>query len=620
MAQITQTIQYKVGGQVEHPDGVSVRIPARAFTKNSVVKVNCVAPERLDEPGIGLTPLGNTFQISCSNPLGKEVAVAFVVRADVVRRLEAEKGHAVVEMNHGCESTLVSAPLKKQTGQATTDYVIEMKLELPRLADAVLTPGYVVQPAVSSYITMPHQFKISPLDVDEEGHCRRAGSGDCDDPKSQSIYPACYPAAWAKLYSTYRLVLPPVKRRLEIGTTYAPDPSPDEDGDYFSTWAMGTNPIGATPQAFRVEDWNTGGPVEICELRFPLEPGVPLEDAVRDRAELIKRSLLSVVGRFHLPVFIAHSGHAWNVFGADSNGYWSHSQNPDANCLSDWCEWGHAEWLEGELALVANPDKEPHASYVIKYPVNCQVKPRNKRLGSMSFSGHYARFIELIDRDNLMWTPFISPERPDISYLWIESSAALDRDGRPSTRRVDLWDDALGHMVPVPEKERRACTCRKADGCPHCRTRLLLAFWVNNLTKDELHHYRVDIYFWTATNRWISMDAIAVKPTDGHAGTQRLPVFKEWYPDVYTFPSPGPWDEFALEATPDTSPVPFGDRHPLNWQPMLWYVDLGSNHLKHFTVHGIKLVLTCTDPEDDAHCVVQDVKQLWFKTLPPSVY
>ena len=83
------------------------------------------------------------------------------------------------------------------------------------------------------------------------------------------------------------------------------------------------------------------------------------------------------------------------------------SQNPDANCLSDWCEWDRADWLEAELKLVAD-HKDPHESYVIKYPLNCQVKPRNKRLGSMSFSGNIVRFIDLPDRDNLAWTPFIS--------------------------------------------------------------------------------------------------------------------------------------------------------------------------------------------------------------------
>jgi hypothetical protein len=52
---------------------------------------------------------------------------------------------------------------------------------------------------------------------------------------------------------------------------------------------------------------------------------------------------------------------------------------------------------------------------------------------------------------------------------------------------------------------------------------------------------------------------------------------------------------------------------------MAWHVDFSKSQLKHATVHGIKLVLVCTDPEDDAHCVVQDVKQIWFKTLPPAV-
>ena len=258
-----------------------------------------------------------------------------------------------------------------------------------------------------------------------------------------------------------------------------------------------------------------------------------------------------------MPVFVAHSGHAWNVFGVDKAGYWSHSQNPDANCLSDWCEWDRADWLEAELELVAD-HKDPHESYVIKYPLNCQVKPRNKRLGSMSSSGNIVRFIDLPDRDNLAWTPFISRDRVEVSYLWIESSVALDSDGRPSVRRVDLWDDELGHQIPVPEKDRHDCDCQNNESCPRCRTRLLMAFWVNNLTKDELHHYRVDLYFWTATNRWISLAAAPVRLLDPPVDGCRLPVFAPWYPDRYTFPSPGAGEEFEIHATPDTSPASVG--------------------------------------------------------------
>ena len=220
MSQITKTIQHMTGGEIEHPDGLRVRVPPRAFRQNSVVKVSRVTPSLPDSTGMGTANLGTAFQVSCSNSPSEPLQVVFAIKADAARRIEAETAHTFVEVRQGCESTLVSAPLKKRTQNGRTEHIIETTVEWPHQADVVLAPGYLASAAPSSYIPMPHQVKIFPLDLDEHGSCRRAGGADCSDPKPQTIYPACYPAAWAKLYSAYRLVLPPVKRRLEVGTPH----------------------------------------------------------------------------------------------------------------------------------------------------------------------------------------------------------------------------------------------------------------------------------------------------------------------------------------------------------------------------------------------------------------
>lgn len=628
MNEVKKTIQPLQDGQIEHPDGLLVRIPPKAFSRRTLVKVSPTKPLPSDKSDVALTNLGVTFQMSSSYPLEKQVDVAFRVQASVAQDMEAKNGVAFVEVRSGLSSTLTAGKLTKRVENGQTAYVIETRMALPHHIGMTLSPGYLTPVTPSVYIPIPHHFKIWPLDRYVDGTCRRAGTtlidGSCREPTPQNIYPACYPAAWAKLYGAYRLVLARNKRRLEIGTPHTPNPSPDEDGDYFSTWAMGTDPIGATPEAIRVEDWHTGERVEVREIRFPLREDIPVEEAIEERAELIKRSLQSLVGRFRIPVFMAHAGHAWNVFGVDQQGYWSHGQNPSADNLSDWCRWDRADWLENELELAADPDEQPHDWFVIKYPTNCRLKPPTKRLGSIALQGSgdtidYIRFVELGDFPSLAWTPFISPGHPEISYLWIESAVPLDRDGRPMVRHDDTWNDALGYRVPVPDNNRGDCDCHNDEGCPRCRTRLQLPFWVNNLTKDELHRYRVDLYFWTAGRRWVSINAVPIQSLATPVGGRTFPVFPDWYPDKYELPSPGPSQEFEIQATPDTTAQAAGKKHPLNWRPMAWYIDFSRNQLEYNTVHGIKLVLVCADREGNARCVVQDVKQLWFRTCAVAV-
>lgn len=217
-----------------------------------------------------------------------------------------------------------------------------------------------------------HQFKITETMMEQYAiahggtRCRRSDSEDedgvlCKDPAPQTLYPACYPAAWASLCSSYLMTPLHPRRRWELGTPNEDNPPPNEFGDFFSTWAMGTEVIGAPPPVSRVEDWqaDTADPtptqVSVPQQEFQLEDGDPDEDKIRRRAALIKRYF---VGGFEdparpvdsrptpRPVLIRHQGHAWNIVGVDKDGFWAHAQNPDAWGFSDWCLWEHARWLK----------------------------------------------------------------------------------------------------------------------------------------------------------------------------------------------------------------------------------------------------------------------------------
>jgi hypothetical protein len=199
---------------------------------------------------------------------------------------------------------------------------------------------------------IPHYFKMGNLDEAEDDQCRRLGTrrvvsgGPCECPPPntmppQAVYPQCIPAAWARLLGAYRLVLPPEQRRWEIGTPSDPDPPPGRDGDYVSTHSIG---VEDRRNPSRVEDWPDRHPIPIESLPFDIDPTD--EVAIQERADAIERELKTLVPK--RPVYIEHNGHAWNIFGSNAFGYYSHGQNPEAAGLTDWCSWENAPWRNAE--------------------------------------------------------------------------------------------------------------------------------------------------------------------------------------------------------------------------------------------------------------------------------
>ena len=105
---------------------------------------------------------------------------------------------------------------------------------------------------------------------------------------------------------------------------------------------------------------------------------------------------------------------------------------------------------------------------------------------------------------------------------------------------------------------------------------------------------------------------------------ERLSKSKNCYPTAGFDSIPKPGEVFQIAASPDTDPkrsvTEIAD-HPLNWQPVAWYVDFDRERLLGTepmmpALHGIKLVLTCLDAEPGAQCTVQDIKQIWFESEP----
>lgn len=262
-----------------------------------------------------------------------------------------------------------------------------------------------------------------------------------------------------------------------MGTPLNHDPSPDEDGDFFSTISVGA--MGGNKPS-RVENWMGGEQIELQMVHFEMRGDIPAEQAIQDRADIMDEAVRCCVGGGLAyeprPVYIQHRGHGWVIVGVEKDGYWSHAQNPESAGLSDWCTWSNAPWRNSSTG------EHNNAWFQIIYPKNCSLRPIEKRLGSFSMWGSGGRsnniqFIDLSSENSIDWTPLQNASPEGTGYLWIEDNVPLDSQGVPITKRVGFWEDAPGQYIPVPINHYNACDCGEPGGCSKCRTRLQLPFW-----------------------------------------------------------------------------------------------------------------------------------------------
>jgi hypothetical protein len=333
------------------------------------------------------------------------------------------------------------------------------------------------------------------------------------------------------------------------------------------------------------------------------------------------------------------------------------SPQPAANRLAALFAWRHGVTVEVKGAGLELSD------YWTAYPENCELKPEDRRLGSIAFRGSAdnlkgVRFMDVdypsihdVDHrpvDTINWTPHTGahdpadPELEHPGYQWIEGNVYLDAYGRPRDLHGDHWDPVLGRKIPRPTYDWGNCNhsgSETDDGCGQCRLRLRLPFWVHNTTLDRYSvSYRMDLYFWTKDREWANINdkVQPIQPSLDDDGKERC---DEFAPEAleYDWPVPGPEPgmPFAIRVRedpwPDQCGRPWGPNEYESWdtwssQPIGWYVDFHRDELVPGEVHGIKLVLTCIETQARFNTLpqpvnlVQDVKQLWFRMTSELVY
>lgn len=634
---VTKVVNPQEKTTIKHPKGVALVIEPGVFLRNAEVEINTEVKEKL-------VYAFNSFQIHSTELSQKwmEVSVRLgniLIGKGVKKKSKKEKTVPFIEVNEGGKTFLFPGKLQEHTLRNHTEHSIVAMCELFREEnEAFIGCGVFVYPAEIKQVFHPvqHQFKIheTKIQKDVDGNSRREddeGNACPGSPYLSEIYPACYPASWAALFSAYKLTPAHPRRAWETGTPTVPNPPPNEFGDFFSTWSMGTDNPGIRPQVARVEDWQADPEDPTPEtitgeaVSFPIESS---EAALAERAELIKSVLLWEVGGQSTPLFLpvkrprpvrmSHSKHAWVIVGVEKDGFWEHAMEPDAWALSSFCSWENAPWI--------GDGKAHHITYP---PDSCSLKPVNRRLGCIGFegSGDYFKRIRFwdvytnLEATVINWAPHTGSEP---GYLWIHEKEPLTCEGYPKS----VFHSDLGHVIPRPTHNFGHCSyCdNNEDGCKRCRSRLLLPFYVHNTTLDETLSFKVDLYFWNKDRRWVILQADLLperakyEDDDLHCGFPREkvtpPRYDRW--KDYKLPGPLPGELFSIEATKDTGSDASQPKGEWNSQGIAWYIDFHRDQVPVDDVYGIRLVLTCVDRAGEPLCLVQDVKQLWFRVSDPA--
>ncbi len=628
---VKETVRSDQEATLRLPRKLRLTLPAGSFARPSRVEITEVGKKKEEAFRLSQT----FFRVTSTRGSRKKGRIRIWVKAP---RAEA-KPTGVLEIRSGNTTTVHAGVLERLPGEESEDrYFVEGELTLTR-GETVYVGGGVIEELNTDQVfhPVPHQYKVNEGKMDDylDTSCRRRHSANCSSPSSVTLYPACYASAWASLCSAFQMTPKSPRRRWELGTPDDLNPAPGEFGDPVSTWAAGTFNVGTwRPPIARLADWSadptnpTPIGAEMVMTDFPLADPDD-EDQIEVRARALHAFLMQVVGGAAVPgssarywprpVILRHGGHAWLIVGVARRGYWAHAQNPNAYSYSDWCRWSLAPWVVGD-------QKRP--SYKVFWPANCALKPVDRRLGSITLQGSGDRYknVQFLDVDShlqdvdekpvdtINWTPYTDGgDDGDYTggspYVWIEGNVPLDRYGLPGERTDDQWDPDLGRVVTIPSADFGDCSCGSADGCKRCRLRLMLPVWVHNTTLDELRNYKLELFFWSKQRRWVSQEAHSI-PADATGEYHGFWDLETSYP---TLPGPLPGEAFEIQAVPDPGQGP-GRAHPWNSQPIAWYVDLYRDQLSVFHPHGIRLVLTCLD-----NCLVQDVKQVWFRVGYPPI-
>lgn len=646
--------------KLEHPKGLRLVIKKGVFPRDSKVEIIADTKERL-------IFADNAFQVRSTEAPVKPIDISVkLAHKPSAQNKQKEDVVSFLEIRDGSKSNMIAGKLQERIiGEQKEYYVtakwVPLKIEHDISVGAGMSIGTAIHVGAGifenvdvkpAFHLVQHQFRMDPglMQQDKHGNIRRSGRKKgfpcyIDDDKRndweiypQDIYPACYPASWASLYSSYRVTPLHPRRSWAMGTPNELNPPPNEFGDFFSTWVMGEEKSSIRPSVSWVDDWQdhddnpTPIKVETVDLEFwlPNQDNITQQD-LYDRAALIKETLIRVVGGEKQqrpghppqvwfipgkPVRMSHRNHGWVVIGVDEKGFWNHAWGPNAWAFSNYCRWDKAQWL-----------RDKRSWYSINYISRTdRLKPEKRRLGCINLEGSSdaykrVRFHDVFDGLNVIvinWTP---NTRTTPGYLWIPGTVPLNCEGFPKRRTDPEFDkDLFGQRIPRPSFDFGECPhCNDSVmGCPHCRSRLLLPFWVHNTTLDEVITYKVDLDFWDKDQGWVDLDAKLISDLtqnaddakdenhDLHCGFSG----ERW--NYYGLPGPLPGEYFEIEAIIDSN-TDMLRSPPWNSRGFAWYIDFHRDQLTANEIQGIRLVLTCGQRSSEQLNLVQDVKQIWFK-------
>lgn len=624
---IVKVINSQERSVIEHPTGLCLKMDRGVFPSDSKLTIT-------DDTGSKLKYANRSFRVSSDEHSVKpmEISIRLTYKPDT--QSTNRELIPFMEIKEEDVSYLLPGKIQEKIIRGKKQYHLTALWDVFKNdREIIIGDGTITAAANVKRVFHPvqHQFKIhqSLMEQDTNGNSRRRNeNGEPCEEEPQNFYPACYPASWASLCNSYRMTPKSPRRVWETGTPTERNPPPNEFGDFFATWTMGTNPPGNRgnpPPATWVTDWRAN-PANSTPENVVMEawifPETTDAEELKDRAFLIKNVLLREVGghsskTFPHPVRMGHGGHGWVIVGVDEKGFWDHALAEDSWSFSSYCLWEKAPWLDKARA------------HGISFPVRSWVlKPEERRLGCINLEGSSdrnkmkrVRFWDVhtgLDMNTINWTPHTET---DPGYLWIRGKEPLTCHGFPE-RDDPTFDPNLGHTIPQPLNDFGNCpNCNSIkEGCRFCRLRLLLPFWVHNTTLDENVTYKVDLYFWSKYQRWLSLKAKSLPETSSSQDDElycgfdikiRDGIKKGRWID-YNLPGPLPGEYFSIQALVDTKQ---GLERPEPWnsQGFAWYVDLHKNQLNHGSIHGIRLVLTCGQRSSKPICLVQDVKQIWFR-------
>ena len=238
---IRKVVSSRERSELEHPKGLRIFIERDVFSKDSEVEI-------IADAKVKLTYADSTFQVSSTDISVKAMDISIRLDYEPGILSKFEKPVPFVEINEAGKTYLLAGELNERIVGKQKEYCVVARCEpFKKELDIRIGGGVFIYPieVKRAFHSVQHQFKINEGEMetyatDHGGSpCRRSGAENaegtpCKDPSPQTLYPACYPASWACLFSAYAMTPLHPRRRWELGTPTEDNPPPNEFGDFVS--------------------------------------------------------------------------------------------------------------------------------------------------------------------------------------------------------------------------------------------------------------------------------------------------------------------------------------------------------------------------------------------------